>query len=166
MLRDCVLGGVAALMAISAGCSKNPSSPDLSNSTISPSILCTAGNTSPVHSVVVSPDGNTIISGGRDNTIKVWDLADGTLLRTLTGHTHNVRSVAISPAGKTIVSGSRDKTVKAWRLSDGKLLETLTDHTDGVHSVAVSPDGSFIASGGMENASIVRWDVDPPLPAE
>lgn len=59
----------------------------------------------------------TIVSGGsRDGTIKIWDLATGKLLRTLTGHSEVVLSVAISPDGQTIVSGSDDKTIKIWRL--------------------------------------------------
>jgi WD40 repeat protein len=38
-------------------------------------------------SVAFSPDGSMIASGGWDNTIKLWRVSDGALLRTLEGHT-------------------------------------------------------------------------------
>ena len=66
--------------------------------------------------VAMSPDGQTIVSGSGDNTIKVWNLDTGELLHTLEGHSDSVNSVAISPNGRTIVSGSEDETVKVWQV--------------------------------------------------
>ncbi|MEH1961164.1 MAG: serine/threonine protein kinase, partial [Nostoc sp.] len=57
-----------------------------------------------------------LASGSRDQTIKLWNLATGEQIRTLTGHSDWVESVAISPDGKTLVSGSGDRTIKIWRL--------------------------------------------------
>ena len=48
-------------------------------------------------SVAYSPDGTKIISGSRDNTIKIWDANTGDCLQTLEGHSDWVRSVAYSP---------------------------------------------------------------------
>jgi tetratricopeptide (TPR) repeat protein len=73
-----------------------------------------SGHTSRVGSVAISADGQTIVSGGGDKTIKVWDMYSGQELRTLSGHTLTVMSVAISADGQTIVSGSGDKTIKVW----------------------------------------------------
>ena len=53
-----------------------------------------------------SPDGKRIVSGSRDNTVKVWDADSGKELLTLKGHTGGVTSVAFSPDGKRLVSGS------------------------------------------------------------
>jgi len=128
------------------------------------------GHTSYVTSVAVN--GNTVVSGSADRTVRVWDLSDGTLLRTLTasscagaGHTACVASVAISPDGDRIVSGSADGTIKVWNPSDGTLLRTLpvpgggdAAHTGGVRSVAISPDGNRIASGGLD-ATIKLWSL-------
>jgi WD40 repeat protein len=55
-----------------------------------------------------------------DNTIKVWHLMTGELLRTLVGHTGYFNSIAISPDGKTIVSGSNN-TINVWNLVTGEL---------------------------------------------
>jgi WD40 repeat protein len=64
----------------------------------------------------VSPDGQHIVSGSWDNTVRVWRLADGAAVRTLEGHTSIVFSVAVSPDGQHIVSGLEDKTVRVWSL--------------------------------------------------
>ncbi|MCK5805554.1 MAG: PKD domain-containing protein, partial [Lentisphaeria bacterium] len=110
-------------------------------------------------SVVYSPDGATIASGGTDDdSIKLWNAQTGTLLRTLAGHTHYVYSVAFSPDGTTIASGSWDNTIKLWNAQTGTLLHTLAGHTNGVSSVVYSPDGATIASGGTDDDSIKLWN--------
>ncbi len=76
------------------------------------------GHTSVVRSVAFSPDGRLLASGSFDNTIKLWEVSSGSLVRTLTGHTNSVRSVAFSPDGRLLASGSDDKTIKLWGISD------------------------------------------------
>jgi WD40 repeat protein len=62
----------------------------------------------------VSADGRTAISGGEDNTVRVWDVASGRCLRTLEGHTGYVKPVALSADLRTAISGSEDNTVRVW----------------------------------------------------
>ncbi len=78
-----------------------------------------------LYSVACSPDGQTLASGGEDDTIKLWRASDGACLQTLTGHTYFVHSVAFAPDGQTLASGSWDGTVRLWRVSDGACLNTL-----------------------------------------
>ena len=76
------------------------------------------GHSNTVTCITISPDGQTLASGSRDRTIKLWNLATGAEIRTLTGHENNVTSVTFSPDGKALVSGSEDHTMKIWRVSD------------------------------------------------
>lgn len=115
------------------------------------------GHAGEVNTVVVSPDGKTIISGSDDNTLKIWDLNSQKLLRTLKGHTDWVYAVAISADSQTIVSGSKDKTLKLWRLS-GQQIRTLTGHTSYINSVAISPDTTKIASGSYDK-TVKLWNL-------
>jgi tricorn protease-like protein len=135
------------------------------------------GHSGDVESVAISPNGQTIVSGGGDwngdYTIKIWDLATGELKRTLTGHSGDVESVAISPDGQAIVSGSYDETIKIWDLATGQLLRTITgykfDYFNYFRSVAISPDGQTIVSGSGDNFigskssdhdhTIIIWDL-------
>jgi|MGYP006415518107 WD40 repeat protein len=54
----------------------------------------TLEHTSYVYSVAFSPNGEHVVSGSEDNTIKVWNVATGRLEQTLNGHTDDVNSVA------------------------------------------------------------------------
>jgi WD40 repeat protein len=67
--------------------------------------------------VVFSPDGKFIISGERDNTVKIWDVAKRWKLATLTGHNWQVSSLSFSPDGKWLASGSFDGTVLLWEVN-------------------------------------------------
>ena len=95
-----------------------------------PALLLTlTGHTAYVFSVAISADGQTLVSGSSDDTIKVWNLSTGQEVRTLRGHTAAVYSVALSADGQTLASGSGDKTIKVWNLSTGQEVRTLRGHT-------------------------------------
>lgn len=111
-----------------------------------------------VTSLVLSPDGETLVSASEDNTIKVWDVATTELQRTLDGHTDGVSSLAISPDGEAVASGSEDSTVRIWNLHTGKLERALIGHHDGVRTVSFSPQGDMLASGSRDG-TVRLWNV-------
>ncbi|MBI1914769.1 MAG: protein kinase [Planctomycetes bacterium] len=115
------------------------------------------GHTGPVSSVGFSADGQRIVSGSYDDTLKVWDAQTGQQVLTLKGHTGPVSSVAFSADGKRIVSGSGDQTVKVWDAHTGQEALTLKGHTGPVSSVAFAADGKRIASGSVDQ-TVKVWD--------
>ena len=118
------------------------------------------GHTDRVESICAGPDGRTAISGGRDGTLRVWDLENGECRLTLTGHTGAVLSVATAGDGRTVLSAGRDKTVRVWDLDSGRCVRTLTGHGSMVYAVAVSADGRRAVSGAREGDRLLLWDVD------
>ena len=90
-----------------------------------PDVAINAGHSNSVTSVVFSPDGRWLASGGHDGAIKLWEIASGRLLRTLVGHTKGVKSIAISPDGSVLASVSEDSSAKLWSPLDGRLLRTM-----------------------------------------
>ena len=93
-----------------------------------------------------SPDGRTLASGNKDDTICLWDMQTRTLRKTLIGHTGAVSNVAFSADGKTLASGSSDSTICLWNMETDTRLKTLTGHTETVLSVGFSADGKTLAS--------------------
>ena len=55
-----------------------------------------------------------------DTVIRLWDVATGKQIRTLTGHKRRVSSLAFFPDGKKLASSSVDKTVRLWDVASGK----------------------------------------------
>jgi len=124
-----------------------------------------SGHTDVVLSVAFSPDGKTLASGSRDDTIRLWDVGSGQQIgEPLTGHTWTVTSVAFSPDGETLASGSWDDTIRLWDVHSGQPIgEPLRGHTATVYSVAFSPDGETLASGSWDR-TIRLWDVETGQP--
>ncbi|MBD2499039.1 nSTAND1 domain-containing NTPase [Anabaena azotica] len=109
-----------------------------------------SGHEDEVMSVAISQDGQTIISGGSDGTVRLWNHQGQPLAEPILGHKRAVYSVAISADGQTIVSGGRDGTVRLWNRQGQPLAAPLLGHEVWVWSVAISADGQTIVSGGAD----------------
>jgi WD40 repeat protein len=131
--------------------------------------------------VAFSPEGRMLAGGGQSDrrlpdiggdpafevfgSIKLWDAATGTLLRTLEErgdeHLHHVNSVAFSPDGRLLASGnsgSGDRgSITLWEIATGAKLRTLGTDLHSIESVAFSPDGTILASGDFDNR-VALWD--------
>ncbi|KAE9385681.1 WD40 repeat-like protein [Gymnopus androsaceus JB14] len=120
-----------------------------------------------VDCVAYSPDGKQIVSGSRDNKLKIWSTETSLPIgEALEGHTDFVTCVAYSPDGTQIVSGSKDKTVRIWSAGTGLLLgEPLQGHTDCVDSVVYSPDGRQVVSGSSD-CTVRIWSTETGLPVD
>lgn len=67
-----------------------------------------------VLSLAFSSDGELLVSGGNDRSVRVWRAEDGKELRCFTGHKDKVTGVAFRPDGKAVYSGSNDGTIRFW----------------------------------------------------
>lgn len=108
-------------------------------------------------SVMFSPKGETLASGGIDGIVKIWQREDGKDIQELK-HPLGVTFLAYSPDGNYLATASYDSTVRLWRVADGMLIKTFSGHVNTVWSVAFSPDGNILASSG-EDKIIRLWSV-------
>jgi len=115
------------------------------------------GHANGVTAVAFNPDGTRLASGSNDQTVKVWDIATGMEVLSLTQHTGAATSVCWSRDGNQLVSGSSDKTVRVWDAHTGRQLRVLTGHTGSVTSVCFSPDDKRIASSSQDR-TVKVWD--------
>jgi hypothetical protein len=118
--------------------------------------LILRGHIGNVRSVSFSPDGKTIASGSDDKTVKIWDAATGTILRSLRGHSATVTSVFFSPDGKTLISSGKDKTVRVWDTATGEALQRSPGVSCEGTPAAFSPDGKFLATTDSRNINISK----------
>ncbi|MBD2199808.1 MULTISPECIES: nSTAND1 domain-containing NTPase [Calothrix] len=117
------------------------------------------GDEDVVRSVAISGDGQTIVSGGSDGTVRLWDIQGHPLAEFFQRHQGSVMSVAISSDGQTIVSGGSDGTVRLWDIQGHPLVEPFRGHKGVVvMSVAISADGQTIVSGG-EDGTVRLWNL-------
>jgi len=115
------------------------------------------GHTETVLSIAFAPDGGKAVSGSRDKTVRLWNVADGKELRCLEGHSDAVTCVAFTPEGN-LLSGGRDRTVRLWDSATGKELGKFTGHTDVVRCVVCSPDGKRVLTGSLDG-TLRLWDI-------
>ncbi len=113
-----------------------------------------------VNAVAYSPVNSSLIaSAGGNNTVKIWDLADGRV-DTLGSHKNTINSLAFSPNGTRLVSGSDDYTIVVWNVTNKRRLTTLSHITDRVRAqvkaVSFSSDGQMFASAGWH---LKLWDI-------
>jgi DNA-binding beta-propeller fold protein YncE len=121
------------------------------------------GHTAPVHSVAFSPDGKILASGSSDRTVRLWDMATGHTMTTLTEDLWGVHSVAFSPDGKTLATGDQFGTVQLWDVATHRYIRPGLHGNNRNMSIAFSPDGKTLATGGgtaYAGEEVVRfWDV-------
>ncbi|MDE0010984.1 MAG: WD40 repeat domain-containing protein [Candidatus Poribacteria bacterium] len=81
-----------------------------------------SGHKGDVLAIAYAPNGKTLASAGRDETIRLWHSKTGENVAILTGHGGLVTAVAFSPDGKKLLSGSGDGTVRLWSIQTSKQL--------------------------------------------
>jgi pleiotropic regulator 1 len=111
-----------------------------------------------VRSLAVEPGNKWFASGAGDRTIKIWDLATGSLRLTLTGHISTVRGLAVSPRHPYLFSCGEDKMVKCWDLETNKVIRHYHGHLSGVYTLALHPTLDVLVTGGRDGVARV-WDM-------
>jgi WD40 repeat protein len=132
-----------------------------------------------ITSVAFIPDGDSVVTGSHDHTVKRTSMATGKTEWRAPGYFEQVNSVALPPDGSLLVTGSSDGrfahgrlaagareigpgAVRVWDLRTGRMLRRLGDPADQVMAVAISSDGRRIAAGGGRNGGkgeVWVWDV-------
>jgi WD40 repeat protein len=118
-----------------------------------------------IASLAFSPDGRFLATAASFHTVKIWDVASGMYLRTLSADPAT-NWVAFSPDGRFMAAaggawGSGVQEVALWDVGSWNLLRTMA-HAKSVGPVNFSPDGRLAASAVTttdNNEAAVVWDV-------
>jgi WD40 repeat protein len=98
-----------------------------------------------VQSAAFTPDGASLLSSGRDGTIRRWDLARGE--GRVIGHVDGVAMrLALSPDGRTAVTSGQDRLARAWDLASGTSRVLGAHKSDAYYVFFLDPSRVLVAS--------------------
>lgn len=117
-----------------------------------------------VNSLAFSPDGQTLVSGGADSTIKIWHVGALDLIDILHKHNGMVRCVAFSSDGRMLATGGDDRKVMFWDLMQRQVTISLSLEDTAAHSLAIT-DG-LIVTGCYRKIKVWRVSCQAGLPVD
>jgi WD40 repeat protein len=114
------------------------------------------GHQSIVFAVAISPDGQWVLTGSRDKTVRLWDIRGREHLQIPVGNRSvwSTHSLAFAPDSNSFVTTNLDDTAVWYDLSGQQIADLPVG--GGCNAVAFSPDGTLIATGGW-NGMIRLW---------
>ncbi|CAA0813117.1 Transducin family protein / WD-40 repeat family protein [Striga hermonthica] len=115
---------------------------------------------------VQSPGRTLIVTGSKDNTVRLWESQNQRCIGIGIGHMSGIGAVAFSRKSKNFfVSGSSDRTLKVWSLDgisdDAEEVSTLkakavvAAHDKDINSLAVAPNDSLVCSGSQDRTACI-----------
>jgi len=117
-----------------------------------------AGHTGWVRCAAIEPNNEWFVTGSNDRTIKIWDLATGTVKLTYTGHVSAVRDLCLSERHPYLFSAGEDKSVKCWDLEQNRVVRHYHGHLSAVNCVKMHPKLDILITAGRDCA-VRCWDM-------
>jgi WD40 repeat protein len=109
-----------------------------------------------VNSLAFTPDGQIIVSGGADSTIKLWHVGASDLIDILHKHNDIVRCVACTPDGRMFITGGGDRKILFWDLTYRTVALTLSLDDTAARTLALSQDGKILVVGSYRKIKVWR----------
>jgi len=104
--------------------------------------------------VYILPDGLRMATRTGQGSTKIWDIATGEVLFSVTA----LGEVNFSPDGRLLAIGDENGSLSLWDAATGELLRTIPAHQQAIMSLAFSPDGERLATGSLDTTAKI-WDV-------
>src|SRR5207248_1516273 len=106
-----------------------------------------------------TPDGKRLVAWVANSVIQVFDVANGSPVKSFSGHESQVVCLAFSPDGQFAALGDQNGTVRLWRVDkEEQLGGDLAAHSEGITDLAFTPDKKFLVTGGAEG-EVKVWDL-------
>ncbi|TYZ57956.1 hypothetical protein PybrP1_002025 [[Pythium] brassicae (nom. inval.)] len=111
-----------------------------------------------IYAVNVHPSETHLVTGGYDQTVRLFDIQTGALVKTFRGHVASVCDAQFNRHANLVVSGSKDGTIRLWDILSGLCVHTLRQTLGEVTSVAMGSNGFTLLSGSRNNSNRL-WDL-------
>lgn len=116
---------------------------------------------SAVRCIAVAPDGEFLVTGNGDGTVRCWDLSSREQLWSRKAHDGLPNAAAYSPDGRLFVTGGTKGMVNVWRASESEPLWTFPAGSF-IYSIALTHDSKRLLTGGSDRRVKV-WDIGTGL---
>jgi len=104
-------------------------------------------------SLVLHAGGKLAVTGGQDDTVRIWRTDQSTAQAVMRGHLSAVSVLALNTGGEILASGSLDGTVILWNMKEHELLKsTKVIGKSSIKSLAFHPNGRILAIGGEDGS--------------
>ena len=104
-------------------------------------------------SLVLHAGGKLAVTGGQDDTVRIWSTDQSTAQAVMRGHLSAVSVLALNTGGEILASGSLDGTVILWNMKEHELLKsTKVIGKSSIKSLAFHPNGRILAIGGEDGS--------------
>mmetsp|Transcript_74515 Transcript_74515/g.170900 ORF Transcript_74515/g.170900 Transcript_74515/m.170900 type:complete len:483 (-) Transcript_74515:65-1513(-) len=124
--------------------------------------LSQIGDNRPLTCGRISPDGQSLCTGGWSGLVKLWSIPDCKHKITFKGHEDRVHGVAFEPTGNFkvgLATGSADSLIRLYSLTEEMPVSELKGHEERVNKVLFHPSGRYLASTSHD-ATWRMWDIE------
>ena len=106
----------------------------------------------------LSPDGRTMLVGGRDGSVRFVDLVTGTSRPASGRHDGAVTRASFSADGRIAVTAGEDNRVIVWNVRRAAAGETFVGHTAQITGLAISRDNRTLYTAAVDG-KVILWDL-------
>ncbi|MAD99156.1 MAG: hypothetical protein CMK53_00840 [Proteobacteria bacterium] len=109
--------------------------------------------------MILHPGGRVAVTGGRDDTVRLWDTSSTLAQGVLRGHLDDLSSLSMDTSGDLLLSGSLDGTLILWNMKNQELISTREEaHKGEISSLVFQPSGILAVSAGQDG-KVKLWSL-------
>lgn len=122
-------------------------------------ITTISGHSAGINSINYSPNGRYLVTAADDQTIKVWNAYDFSLLNTIQ-RPANELEVIFTPDSKQLIAGGQDSLIKFIDINNGKVLRTIKKHRAPVTGLCLQPGNNSVFFSAGKDSMAYKWDIN------
>lgn len=115
------------------------------------------GHAGAVNSIDISPDNKTLISGSKDETLRIWSLTDNSNKKTISNAGYSVKKVKFNSKGDKFLAATFENFIEFDLIKLKKVRTKKKAHTTFIEGCTYSPNDEFIVSSSWRDKTLVIW---------